>query len=168
VKEFEYGAAGEGYWCYEYMVLQLEDCVDALKVVYPQYDFLFLLDHSRGHDRQREDGLNVEKMSKYFGGKQAHLRNTTIKQEQGYLGPYAQQLQPRDTQFMTFQPGGDGPFWMTPQECILTRKDTIKTEKNKKNKLTKAELVVKPQENGVTMKGRLANLKKLSSNEEYM
>ena len=97
MKEFEYGAAGEGYWCYEYMVLQLEDCVDALKVVYPQYDFLFLLDHSRGHDRQREDGLNVEKMSKYFGGKQAHLRNTTIKQEQGYLGPYSQTLKSGDT-----------------------------------------------------------------------
>ena len=32
---------------------------------------------------------------------------------------------------MTFQPGDDGPFWITPQEHILTRKDTIETEKKK-------------------------------------
>jgi hypothetical protein len=42
------------------MVLQLEDCIDVLKVLYPQFDFLFLFDHSCGHDRQKEDGLNVE------------------------------------------------------------------------------------------------------------
>jgi len=42
------------------MVLQLEDCVDVLKYLYPQYDFLLLFDHSCSHDKQREDGLNVE------------------------------------------------------------------------------------------------------------
>ena len=30
VLEFEYGANAEGYWVYEHMVLQLEDCVDCL------------------------------------------------------------------------------------------------------------------------------------------
>ena len=53
VIEFEYGASNEGYWNYEYMVLQLEDCVDVLKCLYPQYDFLLLFDHSCGHDKQR-------------------------------------------------------------------------------------------------------------------
>jgi hypothetical protein len=33
VVEFEYGANSEGYWCYEHMVLQLEDCMDCLKVL---------------------------------------------------------------------------------------------------------------------------------------
>jgi len=46
------------------MVLQLEDCVKVLKVMYPQYNFLFLFDHSCGHDRQRDDGLNIENMPK--------------------------------------------------------------------------------------------------------
>jgi hypothetical protein len=30
VFEFEYGANGKGYWVYEHMVLQLEDCIDCL------------------------------------------------------------------------------------------------------------------------------------------
>ena len=70
VREFEYGVNAQGYWSYEHMVMQLEDCIDCLKVVYPEIDFVFLLDHSCDHDRQREDGLNVAKMSKSFGGKQ--------------------------------------------------------------------------------------------------
>jgi hypothetical protein len=34
--EFEYGANGEGYWTYEYTVLQLEDY---LRVLYPHIKF---------------------------------------------------------------------------------------------------------------------------------
>jgi hypothetical protein len=61
VRTFEYGADSEGYWNYNHMVIQLEDCVDVLKHLYPQHDFLFLFDHSSGHDKQRDDGLNVKK-----------------------------------------------------------------------------------------------------------
>jgi hypothetical protein len=39
------------------MVLQMEDCVDVVTVLYPEYDFIFLFDHSCGHDRKRPDGL---------------------------------------------------------------------------------------------------------------
>jgi hypothetical protein len=88
IREFEYGSKGEGYWSYEHMVILLEDCIDCLKVLYSQYDFVFLLDHSCGHDRQREDGLNAGKMNKTFGGRQDILRDTAIKQENGYLGPF--------------------------------------------------------------------------------
>ena len=72
VREFEYGAANsEGYWSYQHiMVLQLKDCIDVLKVLYPQFDFLFLFDHYCGHNRQKEDGLNVERMTKSYGGAQ--------------------------------------------------------------------------------------------------
>ena len=51
------------------MLLHFEDVVDCLKVTYPQYDYLFMFDHSCGHDKQRENGLNVQQMSKLFGGK---------------------------------------------------------------------------------------------------
>ena len=62
------------------MVVQLEDCVDVLNVKYPQYDLVFLFAHSCGHDRQREDGLNVEKMLKGFGGRaQRKTCETKIK-----------------------------------------------------------------------------------------
>ena len=70
IREFEYGAKNEGYWSYEHMVLQMEDCIDVMHALYPDYDVLFLFDHSCGHDRQREDGLNVENMSKNYRGNQ--------------------------------------------------------------------------------------------------
>ena len=62
VRTFEYGADNDGYRNYNHMVLQLEDCVDVLQHLFPQYEYLFLFDHSSGHDKQREDGLNVKKM----------------------------------------------------------------------------------------------------------
>jgi len=55
ILEFEHGCNNEGYWCYEHMVCQLEDCADMLKVLYLQNDFLFLFDHSCRHDKQPED-----------------------------------------------------------------------------------------------------------------
>jgi hypothetical protein len=46
MKEFEYGASNEGYWCNEHMVLQFKDVIDCLMVLFPQYDYLFMFDHS--------------------------------------------------------------------------------------------------------------------------
>jgi len=68
VFEFDYGASNKGYWNYDRMVLQLKDCVDVLKCLYPQYDFLFLFDHSCGHDKHQPNGLNAENMLKNYGG----------------------------------------------------------------------------------------------------
>jgi hypothetical protein len=39
----EYGVSKEGYWTYDRMSLQLEDCIDVLKVIYPQYSYVFYL-----------------------------------------------------------------------------------------------------------------------------
>jgi len=55
----QYGTSSEGYWNYDHMVLQLEDCDDVIMYLYPEYDYIFFFDHSSGHDKQREDGLNV-------------------------------------------------------------------------------------------------------------
>ncbi len=66
----------------------MEDCADVLHTLYPQFDFLFLFDHSCGHDKQQRDGLNAENKAKSYGGKQHYLRPTIIKQEKNYLGPY--------------------------------------------------------------------------------
>ena len=38
-REFEDGQNADGYWIYQHMVLQLEDCVEILNVKYPQYNF---------------------------------------------------------------------------------------------------------------------------------
>jgi len=70
VRWFEYGAGNEGYWYYQQMVLHFEDCVNVLKVLYPDFDFLLLFDHLCRHDKQKEDGLNVERMRKGYGRSQ--------------------------------------------------------------------------------------------------
>jgi hypothetical protein len=87
IVEFEYGANYEEYWCYEQMVLQLKDGVDCLKVLCPQFAFLFMFDNSFGHNQQREDGLNVRNMSKTCG-KQTFMHDTLIKEKEGHLIPY--------------------------------------------------------------------------------
>ncbi len=78
--------------------LQLEDCVDCCIVLYQEHDVLFMLDHSCGHDRQRQGGLNAKNMNKSFGGNQPKMCDTMIQQEQGFWGPYLRQLQPGDEQ----------------------------------------------------------------------
>ena len=52
VVEFEYGANNQGYWDYDHMIIQFEDCINVVKTLYPEFDFMFLFDHSCGHDRQ--------------------------------------------------------------------------------------------------------------------
>ena len=166
VHYFEYGANGKGYWVYEHMVLQLEDCTDCLAVLYPEYDFLFLLDHSCGHDRQREDGLNVEQMNKAFGGNQPKMRETKIKETKGYLGPYLHpdMLRPGDIQSMVFGPTDSGPFWMSPEEKEKRRHDVIVEGKFIKRKRTKKELTELLLAKNIQVKGRISSLQTAARN----
>ncbi len=68
----------------------MPDGVDCLMVLYPQYDYVFLLDHSCGHDKQREDGLNAQKMGKGYGGKQPVMRDTVISKKMDTLDCFNQ------------------------------------------------------------------------------
>jgi hypothetical protein len=96
-----------------------------LMVISKQHYFIFMLDHLCGHDRQREDGLNAEKMNKSYGGNQPKMQDTYMPQEKGYLGPYLHKLHLGDTQSMVFLPSNDGPFWMSAEERENKRKDVI-------------------------------------------
>jgi hypothetical protein len=161
IVEFDYGVANEGYWCYERMVLQMEDCADVLHTLYPQFDFLFLFDHSCGHDKQQPDGLNAENMAKSYGGKQNYLRPTIIKQEKDYLGPYPRTLRVGDTQFMVFQPGDSGPFWLSEAKREEFRLDKLIDGRTTKRKYTKNELTTRLQERGIAGGGTLKRLQQL-------
>jgi len=125
VDYFYNGAQEEGYWCYEMMVLQLEDVVDCLTILHPEFDYLFLFDHSCGHDHQRKDGLNAGRMLKLFGGKQPKMRATEIKKREGYLGTYQASVAAGNVQQMVFSPTDAGPCWMLPEEREAKRKDKI-------------------------------------------
>lgn len=41
------------------MAIQFKDCVDCLKVIFPQFDFAFLFDHSQGHAKKLANGLDA-------------------------------------------------------------------------------------------------------------
>jgi hypothetical protein len=128
--EYGYGAGKEGYWTYDHMCLQYEDCVDTIQVLYPEYDSVWIFDHSCGHDRDREDGLTVGNLRVNWGGKQSRVRDTLIQDEAGYLGPHS--LQVGDIQKMVFEEGDDGPYYMKPINQQLHHYDQVKGKKIKK------------------------------------
>ena len=68
------------------MVIQFEDCIDVLKYLYQQFDFVFFFNHSNGHDRLQPDGLNINKISKTYGGKQPIMRDSLLTTD--LLRPY--------------------------------------------------------------------------------
>ncbi len=69
-----------------------------------------MFDHSCGHDKKSADGLIVESMAKYYGGKQETMQDATIGDLHGYLGPYKSILKVGDHQKMNFQHYDMGPF----------------------------------------------------------
>ncbi len=72
------------------MVIQFEDCVDCLIVLYPQYNYVFLFDHSCGHDKQWEDGLNAQMMGKSYGGEKPAMRYTVKSKKMDILDRFNQ------------------------------------------------------------------------------
>ena len=83
VTTLEYGKSAEGYWTYDRIILNLEDCIDCLKLLNPQYEFLFLFDSSCGHVCGQENGLNSKRMNVRFSGKQPKMHNILIKDNAG-------------------------------------------------------------------------------------
>ena len=67
----QYGNMNKGYRSYKDMIIQVEDCMDCLKAIHGEcYDYLFIFDHSNGHDRLSPDALSPKLIRKEFGGKQ--------------------------------------------------------------------------------------------------
>jgi hypothetical protein len=88
VKYLYIGANNKGNWNSYHMSVQLEDVVDCLEVLYPEYKIVFLFDHSQGHARKRNGALNAMQMSRTYGGAQPIMRDTTIMNAEGFLGPH--------------------------------------------------------------------------------
>ena len=69
-QDFEYSASSKGYWIYERMFLQLEDCKNILKDLCPGIYLIFLFNHPCGDDIVREERLNVMNTNSGFVGEQ--------------------------------------------------------------------------------------------------
>jgi len=58
----EYGANLFGYWGYDNMIEQFEDCIDVFHKLYSTtHDNIWLFDQSSGHTKSKDNGLNVER-----------------------------------------------------------------------------------------------------------
>ena len=92
--EFEHGENNEGYWSYEHMVIQMEDCRDVLEIIMRdlgmRYKTDLLTDHSANHNKHRPDRLNAKSMSVGFGGVQPKMRPSELKE--GCVGEYPNTL----------------------------------------------------------------------------
>ena len=89
VKYFGFGENKEGYWSYDHMVVQFEDCVDRIRGIFEdQYDLMFLFDHSSVHVKKKTHGLDAGAMTKGYSGSQLTIRHSKISQTDGILGPY--------------------------------------------------------------------------------
>ncbi len=80
VRYLEYGKGKDGYWSYNHMVLQLEDCTDTFKVLFPSFQIVYELDHSSGHDKEKADGLTTtpSMLGWEHGGKQRSMRSSEL------------------------------------------------------------------------------------------
>jgi hypothetical protein len=146
LKMFRYGQAHDGYWTHQHMKIQIEDLVNALKVVFPNFDFLLLFDQSSGHTKKREDGLNAINMNREHGRRVPKMRQTIL--DANCLGQHSPSIDAGETQELVYEMTAnfpeDGPFYLSVEERIRRRHDIIlpltKTEKKLAVEL-KAEFV---------------------------
>ena len=95
-----------------------------------KYDYLFLFDHSNGHDRVRPDALSASAIRKGYGGSQQKMRLSVIK-DNTYLGPFdhPSKLKVGNTQTMVFDLSHSGPFYMSDREKQDKKYDVSKGTK---------------------------------------
>ena len=104
------------------MSLQFEDVVDCLMVLYPEFEFVFLFDHSQGHARKRHGALNAQQMSRNYGGTQPIMRDTTIMNTIGYLGSHLLcMLDVGQVQSLVYKAEDIGPWYLSPEQRELQR-----------------------------------------------
>jgi len=78
VQTITIGVNNDGYWMLYHIAIQLDDCVDCLKILFPDYNFLFLFGHSQGHQQKCIGSLQAAHVSLQFGSSQPLMRDTEI------------------------------------------------------------------------------------------
>jgi hypothetical protein len=66
--------------------------------------------------------MNAERMLKGFGGNQAIMQSTLIKQQQGHTLVLTKRMNLGD---MVFDESKEGPFWINETECQLKWYDIV-------------------------------------------
>ncbi len=141
------------------MSLQLEDVVNCLQVLYPEFDLVFLFDHIQGPARKRDHALSAQHMSKSYGGAQPVMRDTTIMAEEGYLGPHLPELCVADIQSMMLAAKDQGPWYLTPEQQAMQLHDRL-TGKIKLVERSRKQLLEALNAKGVTLQQQRGYSKK--------
>jgi hypothetical protein len=69
-------------------IQQVEDVTDCLKANLGKgFDYYNLFDHSSGHAKRHENGMDVKKMNVSWGG-QSVVSNSIIDKKEGYVDQY--------------------------------------------------------------------------------
>jgi hypothetical protein len=85
IRMLECGAGKDGCWSHNHMVLQIEDCFDCFKMLDPECDMVWELDHSSGHGAELPAGLTTKQTGTIdgglgwnHGGKKRHMRDSKL------------------------------------------------------------------------------------------
>ena len=63
--------------------LTVTSCVDCNKVLYPQFNLMFLFNHSQGHAKKLVGGLDAYSMIRGYGGAQSIMHESKFKEHNG-------------------------------------------------------------------------------------
>ena len=163
VRYLGYGAEKDGYWNYEHMVVQLEDCIDCVKHLYPQFDFVFELDHSSGHARERPDGLSTTNGELNFGwgGAQRKMRDTMLGTEDVGTLQHKRRIQVEQQQKMYFT-DNDLPPIFDPTAAKYDTEESLE----ERVKLSKKELKLLLKNKGFDDTGGIKTLQRRAEDHQ--
>ena len=144
VRYLQIGKYKEGYWSSAHMAIQFENVIDCCVALYGEtYDFLFLFDHSCGHDRKPTGALDAKVLNVGYGGSQPTLNPSLIVQATGYLGNHLGDdpghLRPGAVQAFQYSDTDIGPHYLTEAQRLQKKYDMPTGRLLSKNK-TKKEL----------------------------
>ena len=156
VQYLEYGSGKDGYWTYRHMVIQIENCIDCLSHLYPQFDYTFELDHSSGHNSERPDGLSTTAINLGWGGKQRKMRDSILTTNDIGTLAHERTIAAGEVQSMVFLDGDLPPIFDpdAPKYDQLIAGETVTRSYNK------SELKKRLEEANLNSDGKVEALKK--------
>jgi hypothetical protein len=161
IRFLEYGATKDGYWSYRHMVLQIEDCIDCLKVLLPNFEYVFELDHSSGHAKKQDDGLTTERSLLLWkhGGQQQYMRSSIMTEKTTGSVGHDRFLKLGETQSMVFVEDDSPPILKPDCPKYPTASGVTSTRE-----LNVAELRKGLEAMGLNTAGKQPQLKERSAN----
>jgi hypothetical protein len=160
VRMLAHGAAQDGHWSHNHMVLQIDDCFDCFKMLHPEFDMVWELDHSSGHSAELPAGLTTKQTGTLdgglgwnHGGKKRHVRDSMLTAKDVGAVLHDRFKGTGATQKMDFI-AVDSPPTLDP-DCP---KHATPTGKTKTRDATVSELKIVSLEKGLSADGKKAAL----------